>query len=73
MLLLAPDVGGCYGAYFDELIPLANFETLPDSLLALPLSNGDIALFGTDGQEAVFDVVGVVLALSLETPPNYAK
>jgi len=46
---------------------------LPDGLFAVPQSNGDIFLRGYDGMEAVFDVIGMVVAKCLEAPPGFSK
>jgi hypothetical protein len=65
---------GCYYAlYSDELKPLCDFQTVPDDMKTNALSNGDVALQMANGEEAVFDVIAVVVDSCLEPPPGYAK
>lgn len=59
--------------YSEELCPLANFQTIPDNLIASPLPNGDIILRYTEGEEATFDIIGVVIGSCLEVPPGFSK
>lgn len=55
------------------MCPLADFKTLPEDLLAVPLPNGDIALRYPDGQEASFNVIGVIVGCTLDMPPTHSK
>jgi hypothetical protein len=69
----AAHIETCYSAYSNELCPLASFKVIPDSLFAVPLSNGDIILRPLDGPEATFDIIGVVVSSCLEPPPGFSK
>lgn len=57
----------------DGLHPLADFTTLPEDLFAIPLANGDIALRYSGGEEAAFDVIGVIIGCTLESSPGHAR
>ena len=69
----ASDIGQYYSIYSDELISLANFNPLPESLSAVPQPNGDIFLRYSNGEEAHFDVIGMVVGSCLEVPPGFSK
>ena len=69
----APRIGSYYLAYSDDLTPLQNFKSLPADLFAMPQSNGDIGLHYLNGEEAQFDVIGMVISSCLEAPPGFPK
>lgn len=69
----APQIALYNSDYSSILCPLANFKVLPENLFAIPLPNGDISLRYSDGQEAFFDVVGVIVATNLVAPVGLAK
>ena len=69
----APHVTECYASQSEDFVPLSNFKTLPKDLFAVPQPNGDIFLRYSNGQEAQFDVIGMVIGLCLEVPPGFPK
>lgn len=69
----APHIGHYYSVYAEELNALHEFKSLPENLFAVPQGNGDIFLCYADGQEAEFDVIGMVIALCLEPPAGFPK
>ena len=69
----ASHINDCYLAYADELSPLADFKVVPDSLHMTFLANGDIILCYPDGQEANFDVIGVIVGCCLDAPTRFSK
>lgn len=71
--VLAVHINLCYSKYKDDLVPLADFKKLPEDLFAVPEPNGDIFLRYSSGEEAQFDVIGVVVGKCLEPPPGYSK
>lgn len=69
----AGHIESCYNIYSNELTPLADFKTIPKDLVALPLSNGDIALCNSDLQEVSFDIIAVIVGLCLDAPAGFPK
>lgn len=72
-LFAAAHIGPYYSAYSQEIVPLCDFKSLPDDLSAVPQANGDIVLRYSNGQEATFDVIGVIIGSCLEAPTAFAK
>jgi len=54
-------------------MPLADFKALPENLYAIPQPNGDVFLRYSSGEEAEFDVIGIVVAKCLDAPPGFSK
>jgi hypothetical protein len=59
--------------YSEDITPLHDFKSLPENLFAVSEPNGDILLQYADGEEAQFDVIGMVIGSCLEVPPGFPK
>jgi len=69
----ADHISSLYSVYSNELCPLADFKSLPDDLFAVAQPNGDIGLYCSDGQESLFDVIGMIISSCLDPPPGFPK
>ena len=68
-----PHIGNYYSTYSDDLSPLSSFRSLPANLFALTQPNGDVILHYGGGEEADFDVIGMVIGTCLEVPSGFPK
>ena len=73
MLSTAPDIRHYYSLYSEGITPLAKFKSLPEDLFAVAQSNDDIFLQYSNGEEAQFDVIGMIIGSCLEVPPGFSK
>ena len=70
-VVLAANFDTFYSVLKEHLCPLAAFQNGHGSLIATRLPNGDMGLRKVDGEEATFDIIGFVVACSLQAPPSF--
>ena len=72
-LSLALNFGIFYSKISRHMCPLAEFNYIPQYLVTTTLPRGSVGLKMSNGQEAAFDVIGVVIAACLQAPPGYPR
>lgn len=55
------------------LCPLSSFNSIPEHVTKTTHPDGCIGLQTSDGKEAVFNVIGVVVNSCLQAPPGYPR